>query len=87
MQTSAHRPSISLSVLCITLLSLPTLPSLGLGFFPGHHVLPGCPDITPAVSHTRTTPTQATSPLNYFLSDGSFHPFALGGTEESKKQN
>lgn len=65
MQTSADRPSVSLSVPCTTLLSLPTLPSQGLGFFPGHHVLPGCPDITSAVSHTCATPIQAISSLNY----------------------
>jgi len=90
MQTSAIRHSISLSVPCTTLLSLPTFPSQGLGFFPGHHVLPGCPDITSALSHIRTTPVQAISSLNYsvnsFLSVGSFHPYALGRTEEYEKE-
>lgn len=64
-QTSANGPSISLSVTCTTLSSLPTFPSQGSGFFPGHHVLPGCPDVTSGVSHTHTTPIQTISSPNY----------------------
>lgn len=60
-KSTLHFPSVP----CLTLLSLPTFPSRGLGFFPGHHVLPGCPDITSAVRHTVTTPIQAISSQKY----------------------
>lgn len=66
-QTSANRLSVSLSVTCTTLSSLPTFPSQGSGFFPGHHVPSGCPDVTSGVSRTHTTPIQAISSPNYLV--------------------